>query len=144
MNKTIEDRIRSEFPCSDEHWYLGGYLLADGTNVDIRASGSDHRIICGCFNSSPKHRQSCSGWYGIVGMLKRGHIRTTPECEGFEFMKRPTLAQFRAIKEFVRVNDCAETCYFDRLDCHENSHYVGNFYDFVEFLKEKYGEYAYC
>lgn len=143
MNKTIEERIKAEFPCSDEHWYLGGYLLADGTNVDIRASGSDHRIVCGCFNDSPRHRQSFSGWYGIVNMLKRGHIRTTPECNGFEFMKQPTQAQFNAIREFVRENDCEDTCYFDRLDSHENSHYIGNFRDFVEYLQNKYGEYAY-
>lgn len=144
MNKTIEARIRSEFPCSDVHWYLGGYLLTDGTNVDIRESGSDHRSICTCFNTTHDRYLSGSGWYGIVGMLKRGHIRTTPECNGFEFMRQPTLAQFRAIREFVRANDCAENCYFDRLDSHENSHYIGDFYDFVEYLKEKYGEYAYC
>ena len=145
MNKTIEERIKKEFSCSDQHWFLGGYLLADGTNVDIRGDGGqDHRVIAGCFNTSAKRYYSGSGWYGVVGMLKRGHIRTTPECNGFEFMKKPTLAQFRAIREFVRENDCADTCYFDRLDNREESHYIGNFYDFVDYLKKKYGEYAYC
>ena len=143
MNKTIEERVKAAFPCSNEHWFLGGYLLSDGTNVDIRESGSDHRTICSCFNTSHSRYCSGSGWYGVVGMLKRGHIRTTPECNGFEFMKQPTQAQFEAIKEFVRENDCEDNCYFDRLDSHENSHYIGNFRDFVEYLQDKYGEYAY-
>lgn len=143
MNKTIEQRIRSCFPCSDNHYFLGGYLLADGTNVDIRGEGQDHRIIAGCFNKTAKRYYSGTGWYGVVGMLKRGHIRTTPECNGFEFMKQPTLAQFRAIRDFVRANDCADTCYFDRLDIHNQSHYIGDYYDFIEYLQNEYGEYTY-
>ena len=144
MNKTIEERIKKEFSCSGEHWFLGGYLLADGTNVDVRGEcGQDHRIIAGCFNKTTERYHSGTGWYGVVGMLKRGHMRTSPESNGFEFMKKPTLAQFRAIRDFVLANDCAEDCYFERFRSQGDNHYIGNYYDFVSYLKKKYGEYTY-
>ena len=143
MNCTIEQRIKKNFPHTKNNCFLGGYLLTDGTNVDIRGQGADHRIIAGVFNTTYERHQSGTGWYGVFGMLQRGHMRTTPECNGFEFMKQPTQAQFEAIKEFVEENGCAERCYFERMDSHQNTHYIGDFEDFVRYLKRTYGEYAY-
>ena len=141
---TIEDRIKKSFKCSIDHTYLGGYLLQDGTNVDVKSEGiQDHRAISEVFNISSKRATAPNGWYGVLGMLKRGHIRTRPECNGFEFMKQPTQAQFDAIRNFVNYYDNGSDCYFDKMDSRGNTKYIGDFEDFVRYLQREYGEYAY-
>lgn len=142
MNITIEDRIRKTFPCSQNHSYLGGYLMADGTNVDIRCIGYDHRNISTVFNTTKSRYRSGSGWYGVEGMLSRGHIRTSPESNGFEFMRKPTEAQIAAIREFVYENGCEESCYFERLYPSGREEYIGNWWDFLDYIYKKFDCYA--
>lgn len=94
MNKTILERAKKESYVTGYPTATSGYLLTDGTylhlisKVDEDRGGNyreDHRTIRNFFN-----RRKNDNWSGMVDFVKMGHIRFSPECHGFDFIKKPT------------------------------------------------------
>lgn len=94
MNKTILERAMKENYVTGYPTATSGYLLTDGRylhliNKENEDSGGnyreDHRTICSFFN-----KRKNDNWSGMVDFVKMGHIRFSPECYGFEFIKKPT------------------------------------------------------
>ena len=101
MNKTILERIKKENHVTDYPTATSGYLLKDGTYVHLIAKEDedrgnfyrdDHRSIRKFFN-----KRKTDNWSGMTDFVKMGNIRFSPECNGFQFIKRPTCEQIKEI-----------------------------------------------
>lgn len=94
MNKTILERAMKENYVTGYPTATSGYLLTDGSYLhlinkkDEDRGGNyreDHRTIRNFFN-----KRKNDNWSGMVNFVKMGHIRFSPECHGFDFIKKPT------------------------------------------------------
>jgi len=104
MNKTILKRIKKENYVTDYPTATSGYLLKDGTYVHLIAKidedrgawyREDHRSISHFMNSMKK--DDSSGNDAMERFMKNGNIRFSPECNGFQFIKKPTREQIKEI-----------------------------------------------
>lgn len=104
MNKTILERIKKENYVTDYPTTTSGYLLKDGTYVHLVAKldedcgawyRDDHRVISHFMNSMKN--DDSSGNDAMKRFVKNGNIRFSPECNGFQFIKKPTREQIKEI-----------------------------------------------
>lgn len=109
MNKTILERIKKENYVTDYPTTTSGYLLKDGTNDD--SSGND----------------------AMKRFVKNGNIRFSPECNGFQFIKKPTREQIKEIISYCsRVRRNQKEYYIEKVN---DNFVVTKEYD-IEYLRE--------
>ena len=121
MNKKLIDRIKKENYVTSYPTGTSGYLTPAGEWVHLiakidedRGSGyrDDHKVI-GSFLNRTKD-EDYTGFLSMCRVMKRhGYIRYSPECHGFQFIKKPTREQVEEIKRYRK--DYCENYYEDVL-----------------------------
>lgn len=136
LAEDLKDDAKSYFGTTNNP-ELAFYLNTDGTFLDgsgkaLGSSGSsrciDHRTVLS-FDSN----NTLSGYDSMLTYQAEGNIRLKPEAPGFEIMKEPTEAQYRALKFFIdhfkgeefwidylsTTGDNLDADYFERADSSE-------------------------
>lgn len=147
MNKTILQRVLKANYARDYCGPLSAFILEDGRWLDNESKEEadrgnvcrqDHRAIMNFFNSKTC---SYSGTKEMYKFMKLGHIRFMPECGGFEFVKKPTPQQMRAVRDYRRENPYAEMrfehCYFCKDGMLGKIKWSSNdYYEFIEYVSK--------
>lgn len=97
------------------------YILPDGTLIDLRSGGYDHRNIGAAFYKEdengeeveifdPNEYYTDRKWIGsptpnMLAFMDMGAIRLMPETGGVDLRTRPTSAQIQQIKRLARIKD---------------------------------------
>lgn len=149
MNKTIEQRCKKElytrnYPCA-----CSGYLLDDGSwldlilKEDVDRGGyyrNDHRTIHCYLN---RVSEDTSGTDAMYRFMARGHIRYMPESGCFEFIKLPNQKQIRAMMDARRCSGCfrAEHVRYSKKTGYYRSVWSTEYwYDFLNYVSKKGGK----
>ena len=93
----IEERAKKYYGTT-EIFGIAAYMLQDGTMLDFSegtgAFRQDHANICMFFKGD-----GTQGYTRYIRkFMRRGNIRLSPECKGFEFTVIPTKEQYLSLK----------------------------------------------
>lgn len=130
----IEERALKTFGTTEFHQHAG-YILEDGRMLNFSYDGyirtEDHRIVGQYF----KNKQGSKAMYAF---MNRGNIRVicSKSHYGFEFIKKPTKAQLREIRNAYKyaLQDPNITFYIEKSN--KCGKIIWSSYDIYKLLEE--------